>query len=148
MFQAVAVAAGCRADGCWQHVNMRAVEKFFLDAKVAFALGELLEGELAVEGDDARQIFLELAGKYEAAFGIILALEFFDGFGGALDEIGEADAEFDDAAVVRVVERLGDDATIVEQGPEGIAAAGVIVTGANGRLRGVATHNHELHSFA
>src|ERR1700719_3004376 len=148
MFQAVALAAGGRADGCGQHVNMRAVEKFFLDAIVAFALSELLEGELPVEGDYARQVFLELAGKDEAAFGEILALQLFDGFGGALDEVGEADAELDNAAVVRVVERFGNDAAVIEQRPEGIAAAGIIMAGANRRLCRVATHNHKLHSFA
>ncbi len=41
---------------------MRAVEKFFLNPVVALALGELLEGQLAVERDHARQILLELAG--------------------------------------------------------------------------------------
>src|SRR5580700_7554358 len=148
MLQAVAFAAGRRTDGCGQHVNMRAVEKLFLDSVIAFALGELLEGELAVEGDYARKILLEFSGKHEAAFSKILALQFFDGFRRALDEISEADAEFDNAAVVRIVEGFGDDAAVIEQGPERIAAAGVIVAGPDGRLRGIATHDHELHSFA
>jgi hypothetical protein len=110
---------------------MRAVEKFFLDAIVAFALGELFEGEFSVEGNYARQVFLKFARKDEAAFGEILALQFFDGFGWTLHEIGEADAEFDDATVVRIVEWFGNDAAVIEQWPEGIAAAGVIVARAD-----------------
>src|ERR1700675_1718217 len=127
---------------------MRAIKKFFLEAVIAFTLGELLEGELPVEGDYTRQVLLEFPGEDEAAFGEILALEFLDGFGGTLDEVGEANAEFDDAAIVRVVERFGDDTAVKEQGPKGIAAAGVVMAGADGRLRGIATHDHELHAFA
>src|SRR5258708_17724034 len=126
---------------------MGGIEEFFLEAVVAFALRELLIGQLAVEGDDAREILLELAGKDEAAFGEILAVQLFDGFSGALDEICEADAEFNDAAVVRIVERFRDDAAVVEQWPERIAAAGVIMAGANRRFRWISTYDHKVHSF-
>src|SRR5258708_13936016 len=101
MFQSVALSARRIADSGRQHVNMRAIQEFLLDAVVAFALRELLVGQLAVEGDDAREILLELAVKDEAAFGEILALYLFAGFSGALVEICEPDAEFNDAAVLR-----------------------------------------------
>jgi len=68
MFQSVALPARHVADSGRHHVNMRAIQEFLLDAVVAFALRELLVGQLAVEGDDARKILLELAGKDEAAF--------------------------------------------------------------------------------
>src|ERR1700757_3415956 len=99
MFQAFAFAARRRADGCWQHVNMRAVEKFFLDAVITLALGELLVGQLAVERNDPWEIFFQLAGENEAAFRKILASQLLDGFRGALDKVRQANAKFDDAAV-------------------------------------------------
>src|SRR5258708_34670843 len=115
MFQSVALSARRVADSGRHHVNMRAIQEFLLDAVVAFALRELFVGQLAVEGDDAREILLELAGKDEAAFGEILALQLFDGFSGALDEISEADAEFNDAAAVAEGERDRDNAAVVAQ---------------------------------
>src|ERR1700757_1640674 len=148
MFQAVAFATRRRADSCGQNIDMRAVEKFFLDAVVALALSELLVGQLAVEGDDTRKIFLELPGKDEASFSVILALQFFNRFGRTFDQISKADAEFDDAPVVRIVERFGNDAAVIEKRPKWIAAARVVVASTDRRLCWITTHNHELHSFA
>src|SRR5258708_30983722 len=142
MFQAVTFAPRGSSYRCGQYINMRAVEKFFLNPVVALALGELLEGQLAVERDDARQILLELAGEDEAPLCVVLALQFFNRFGRPLDEIRQADAEFDDAAVVRVIQRFGDNAAVIEQWPERIAPARVVVATADRRPRVVCTPTH------
>ena len=141
-------AGGVLAAGRRQYVNARAVEKFFLRAEFAFALGELLVGMFAVEGDNVRGKLFKLLRKDDAAFGEILALQFLDALCGALDEVSEADAELDDALVVVVVERLGDDAAIVKNGPELIGTTGVIMADTDRGFAGIATNDDEFHALA
>src|SRR5580704_4079566 len=127
--------------------DLRAVQKLLLQAVVAFALRELFVGELAVERDDPRPKLLELLGQDDAAFGKILSSEFFYRFSRTLHQVGEADAELNYAAIVRVVKRLRHHATLMQSRPEKIASSGVVVAGAHGRLRGIAAHDYELHAF-
>src|SRR5271157_2544998 len=148
MLQAIALAARILTAGGRENVDLRAVKTRFLQAVVALALGKLLVNDLAVKGHHARREFAEFLREDDAALGKILARKFLDAPGGFLDEIGEADSEFDDAAVVRIVEGLGDNARFKERRPELIAAAGVIMTGADRGLAGIAAHDHELHAFA
>src|SRR5208337_2557658 len=148
VLQAVALATGILTAGGRENVDLRAVEIHLLQAVVAFALGKLLEDDLAVKGHHVRREFTQLLREDNAAFGEILARELLDASGRFFDEIGEANAEFDDAAIVGVVEWFGDHARFIEHGPELIAAAGVVVAGADGGFAGITTHDDELHAFA
>ena len=148
VLQAIALAARILTAGGWKNVDMRAIKIRLLQAVVTFALRILLVDDLAVKGHHMRRELTELLRKNDAAFGEILAREFLDALGGFLDEIGEANPEFDDAAVVRIVEGLGNNARFVEHGPELIAAPSVIMAGADGGLAGITAYDDELHAFA
>src|SRR6516164_8065075 len=148
MLQAVALATGVLPAGGRKNINLRAVQIFLLQAVRALALRELLVGGLAVEGHDTGSELAQFLGKDDAAFGKVLACEFLDTLGGALDEVGKANAEFDDAAVVRIIERLRHDAGFVERRPKLIAAPSIVMAGAYGGFAGIATNDYELHAFA
>ena len=121
---------------------------FLLKAELALALRKLFVDDLSVEGNDMRRKFLQLLRKNDAALGEISARQLFHALGGPLDQIGEADAEFDDALVVVIVERLGDDAAFIDHRPKLIGAAGVIVADADGGFAGIATNDDEFHAFS
>src|SRR5208283_2713638 len=114
VLQAVALAASILTAGGGENVDLRAVEIGLLQTVVAFTLGKLFVDDLAVKSHHVRREFTEFLRKNNAAFGEILAREFLDALGGFLDEIGEANPEFDDAAVVGVVEWFGDHARFIE----------------------------------
>src|SRR5262249_4254380 len=65
-----------------------------------------------------------------------------------LHQIGQADGKLDDALVVAIFQWLGDDAGLIKNRPKRIAPSGVVMPRSHGRLRRVASHDHELHSFA
>lgn len=142
------VGAGIGSGGGGEDEDLRAVEGVFLEAEDAGTARKALVDRFAVEGDDAGFHFFDFTGEKDAALGEFLALNFFHAFGGALDQVGEADAEFDEAFVFGVFERLGDDTGIVHDGPKMIAAAGVIVPGACRAFAGIAADEDELHTFA
>ncbi len=131
-----------------QDVDARAVEQFLLQAEFAFALGELLVGVLAIEGDDMRSKLLELLREHDAPFGKIRPREFGGSFRRALDEVGQPNGELDDPLIIVIVERLRDDRALVEQRPKLVAAAGIVMAGANGGFGRIAADNNELHAFA
>lgn len=142
------VRTGVGAGGRGEDEDLCAVESVLLEAEDAGAAREAFVDRFTVERDHARFHLFEFAGKQHAAFGEFLALDFFHAFGGALDQVGEADAEFDEAFVFGVFEGLGDNPGIVHDGPEMIAAAGVIMSGAGGTFAGIAADENELHAFA
>jgi len=82
------------------------------------------------------------------AFGKILAREFLDALVGFLTRSVRPIPNSMMPAVVGIVECSGTNARFIEHGPELIAAAGVIMAGADGGFAGVASHDHELHAFA
>lgn len=139
---------GNGAAGERQDIDARAVEQFLLEAEFAFALGELLVGVLAVEGDDVRSKFLEFLREDDAAFGEIGARKLGGSFCGAFDEIGEADGKFNDAFIVVIIERLRNDGALVKERPKFVAAAGIVVAHADGRFGGITADDDELHAFA
>src|SRR5271165_1896570 len=148
MLQAVGSATCILAAGRRQNVHLRAIEQLLLQAEAALALGKLFIGYLAVEGDHARRKFLKLLGQDNAALGKILARQLFDAPGGTFHQVGQSNAEFNDAAVIRIVKWLRDDATVKQDGPEQVAAPGIVVARAHGRLAGVAAYDDELHPFS
>jgi hypothetical protein len=136
------------ATGERQDVDAGTVQQFFLKADFTFSLGELFVGFFSIEGDDVGSEFFEFLREDDAAFCVVLAGQFCGSFGRLLDEIGEADAEFDDALVIVIVERFRDDAALEEQGPEFVAASGVVVANANGGLGWIAADDYQFHAFA
>src|SRR2546428_13957198 len=87
----------------------------------------LLEYQLAVEGDHARSEFFEFPRQQDAPFSKLLPLDFFDAARGALDQVRQPNAELDHALVVLIFQRLRHHARIIEQRPEHIPAARVVV---------------------
>src|SRR6267378_5710033 len=121
-----APALGVRPAGGGQDVNSGAIERFFLYAVFALALGELFVRELPIEGHDVRCKFLELLRKHDAALGEIFTLELFDALRWAFYEIGESNTEFNDPLVIVVIEGLRDHTACIEHRPKLIRAAGVV----------------------
>jgi hypothetical protein len=80
MPQLFAPALYVRAAGGRQDIDARSVKQFLLHAVFTFALGELLVGEFSVKGHDVRGEFLELLRQYDAALGVVFALELLDPF--------------------------------------------------------------------
>ena len=119
-----------------------------MQPQLAGAAGEFFVHHLAIKGDDARLQVFQFLRQEDAAFGKFLALDFLDGAGRALDQVGHADAEFQDAAVVFVAERLGDHARFVHDRPELIAAAGVVVADAGGTVARIGADQNHSHTFA
>jgi hypothetical protein len=148
MLQFLALALRVLAAGGWQHVNARAIKQFFLETKLALSLGELFVDYFPVEGHDVRRELFQLLGKHDPAFREISPRQLFDALGGPLDEVGKADAEFDHALVVVIVEWFGHDATLVQDGPELIGAPGIVVADAHGRFARITTDDDQLHAFS
>src|SRR2546429_6283723 len=84
----------------------------------------------------------------DASLRKIFAFQLLDAFGGALDQVGEANAKFNHTPVVVVIKGLGHDTTLVQDGPEFVAAPGIVVAHTDGRLAGIAPHDDKLHAFA
>src|SRR5262249_17029874 len=110
-------ADGVLPAGRGQHEDQRAVELLLLQAKLPRTLGKFLEYQLAVEGNDAWRILLKLVCQEDAAFGNLVPVNLFDPSRGALDEIGQPDAELNQAPIVLVIEQFRHNPPIVEQGP-------------------------------
>src|SRR5712692_9189895 len=82
-----------------QHKHLRAIQALLLQAELAPALGKLLKRQLAVERDDARRELLQLPRQQDTPFGEFLPMDLLHAARGALDQVGQADAELDDAFV-------------------------------------------------
>ena len=84
-----------------------------MQAELARSLGEFFVGVLAIESDHAWRVFLELLCQQNPALGNFLPVQLPNVTRGALHQIGKADAEFDQALIIRVGQRLGQNARIV-----------------------------------
>jgi hypothetical protein len=148
MLQFLALALRVLAAGGRQHVNARAIKQFFLETELALSLGKLFVDYFPVEGHDVRRELLQLLGKHDPALGEIPPRQLFDALRGPLDEVGKADAEFDHALVIVIVEGLRHDATLVQDGPELIGAPGVVVADTHRRFAWIAADDDQLHTFS
>src|ERR1700734_1069551 len=128
--------------------NVGAVEFFFLEPKLADASGKSLIDHFPVEGDHARAQVFEFLREEHAAFGKFLALQFVRTARGAFAEIGHADPEFEDAAIVFVADRLGNHAGFIHQRPELVATPRVVVAHASGTVAGIGPDENHFHAFA
>src|SRR5579862_9760960 len=144
MTELLSLPRGVLCAGGRQHVHASTIERLFLDAEFALALRELLVGELAVESHYVRREFFKLLREDDTAFRKVFALQFLNSFGGALDEIREADAEFDDPLIVVVIERLRHDAAFEDHGPELVGTPSVVVANADRGFARVATNDDKF----
>jgi hypothetical protein len=108
----------------------------------------LLVGELTVKSNDVGSKLLELLRENDASLRKIFALQLLDAFGGPLHQVGEANAKFNHPPVVVVIKGFGYDTTLVQDGPEFVAAPRIVVTDTDRRLAGIAPHDDKLHAFA
>jgi hypothetical protein len=148
MLQFLALPLSIRATSRWEHVDTSPVKRFFLKTELAFTLGKLFVDYFPVESHDVRRELLKLLRKHDTAFGEISSRQFFLGLGGPLDQVREADAEFDHALVVVIVKRFGHYATFIQDGPELIGATGVVMAHTHGRFGRIAADDDQLHTFS
>ena len=81
-----------------------------------------------------------------ATFGEFLASDFILAAGGSLYDVRESHTEFDEAAIFLVRELFAHNARLIQQFPEHIAAARVVMAHARGLFTRIAAHNYEAHS--
>ena len=65
-----------------------------------------------------------------------------------LDQIGQSDAEFDHPLVITMLEQFGQHAGFVEQRPEFIPPARIVMADASRTVAGVAPDDDKLHAAA
>src|SRR6202166_4748565 len=118
MTYALAVAMRILSICLRQNIHARAIQKVFLEAKLAFALGKLFERQFAVECDHMRSVFPKPLRQYDASFGKVFPCQLRGCFCGALYEVGQADANFNHALVIVIVKWLRNHSAFIEYRPE------------------------------
>ena len=141
-------ARGVFRAGRRQHKHLRAVQPFLLQPRLAAPLREILKRADAIERNDLRRVLLELLRQQDAPFGKFLARQFLDPARRALDEVGQPDAEFDHSFVVAVIEQFRHHARIIQQRPEFVPAARIVVPDASRAVAGVASDDDQFHAVA
>src|ERR1700693_822997 len=138
--------AGVLTAGGGKHEHLRAVEFFLLQAELARAAGKFFVSQLAIEGDHPRMMLFELLRKHHAAFRELFPANLFDAAGRPFDDVGEADAEFDQPAVVLRFQRVRHQSGLVKQRPELVAAAGIVMAGARRGFAGIEADHQQFHA--
>src|SRR6266436_797004 len=148
MLQLLALPLRVLAAGGRQDVNARSIKMLFLKTELALALGELFVDYFSVERNHVRSELLKLLGKHDPPFGKISPRQLFHTLGWALDKVREPDPEFDYPFIVVVVKRFRHHAAFVEDGPELVGAAGVVVPHAHRRFTRIAADDDQLHALS
>src|SRR5882672_4849945 len=131
-----------------ENENQRAIEPLLLQSELAWPLGEILIGRLAVESDHLRGILLKFLRQQNAALGEFLATQFLDPARRPLDQIGQTDSEFDHTLVITMIEKFRHNPGIVKQRPEFISTPGVIMPNTSRAVPGITTHDDKSHTAA
>src|SRR5262245_36774351 len=148
MLQLLSLCRGLASGRGRQYVHTRPVKKFLLQTAFTFTLRKLFVRQLPVKGHYARRKFFQFLGKHNTALGEILARKLFRAVRGTLDQVGQTDAELDDALVVAIIEWFRHNAAFEEHGPELVLAPGVVVADTDRRLGRMASHNHKFHPLS
>ena len=127
---------------------MRAVQTFFLQPWFARPLSKVFKRIYAIEGNNLRRVLFQLLGQHDAPLGEFLAVQFLGRARRALDQVREPDAEFNHPLVIPVIQQFRHDTRIVQQRPEFVSTAGIIVPYASGTIAGITSHDDQFHSCA
>ena len=110
-----------------QNIHTRAVQKVFLETKLAFALRKLFERQFAVECDHMRRVFPKPLRQYDAPFRKVFARQLRSCYCGALYEVGQADTKFNHAFVIVIIKWLRNHSAFIEHRPELVHAPSIIM---------------------
>src|SRR5258708_38159052 len=111
-------------------------------------LREILKGAHAIESNDLRRVLFEFLSQQDAPLCKFFARQFLDPACGPLDEVSQSYAKLDHSLVIAVIEQFGHHTRIVEQRPEFVSAARIIMADASRTVAGVAPDDDQFHAAA
>jgi hypothetical protein len=129
---------GVEAAGVGKYPGVAASEEGFLEADVCvFDAGDDAIGMNADEGDDGRAPAADFGFEAPAAGAEFVVGEFIGTDGGALDDVGDAEAEVEKERTFERIKEAWSKSAAVEGGPEAISGVAEVTADGGGVEAGV-----------
>ncbi len=121
-----------------EHPDLRGADRFILQTHRRFRSIECRAiGADADDGEEPRCVAFHFAREDPAAFDELFARQLVGGGGGAGDDVGDADAEVQELALLRGREEARREAGAMERGPEAVAGSSEMLLDGSGVEAGI-----------